>query len=1248
MKRIISFILILSIILSLGLVNIPNITFAAGSTTGLADSAFTYGALNGTTEVGAYPSATWASVADIFSETGASSFNTYKANSSPTTAMWFMADFGGVVNVNTINVQTIYGWVGTGNFYLSETLEDIDSVTPIAGTLTNGATRNDGTAITAEFPTVSARYLKIKITEEWVGQFSSSGIGLTKIYVSASASVTPTPTSAAAPTPTTGATPTPTPTPTAGATPTPAVGAGSTRGLSDSAFTFGALNGITEVGATATATWASVADIFSETGATSFRNYKADSSPASVIWFVADFGGLVHVNGINMQTAHQNANSCEFYLSENKEDIDSVTPIVGTITNNTSGISITATSFHVTARYLKIKLTESYSTQFATSGIDIKKIDVTTTNIAPPPTLSISGTASVGGTITATATGLSSYTTRGWQFSDSEVGTYTDITGVTSKSITIESTMQGKYIRYMVSNGSENMYSNVIGPIQGEKFSPVNRPDSAYTTTGVKAPSKDGSVNMYSGAELKVIFREYDNNILKRVQFDKTSPDGFYVQVDCGGIASFDTIKVRTLYTKVFSYEISVSNDGVKFNQYTITPRFIDEVDNGTEHSTYYSKDVLGEAISARYIRFKPLTSDNLFSNWGLTLVNLEFLMSSISEGTYSINGLPAIGETLSAKHTFLDSLRPTVRWLVSSNGISFDVEASTNDFILKDTHKGKYIKMRVLAEKHNSSEMEVHETPVIGPVDYYLDKPKVSNIRVLGNYTQNFEVGDVITFSYAYEQRADVKESGSIVTLKAYDDEGAFITLKSENVTSTTTDDMRYLISQNELGKTLKIEITPKFTWNNQEVLGDTEEKVIGIIEATTEKPPVLEALTVIGNFYQGSEIQGQYAFYDANGDAEGNTKYEWLSAKSVSSTTWNVIKSGTAKAGDILTYKITSADVNNFIKLSVIPVSVKAPTTGNNAYTSAKLVRGMPGANNPWIWSGGKITANTVLEAKYTYTHLSNIAEGDSVISWYKNGTKIAEGRNYQVNTSDVGAKLKFGVIPKATEEPYVGNEVFSSEVLVEGIDLGTSPKSSGPSTRPTSSAISTAVITTIAQPENVFRDIANHWAKDSIEAIKKLGIVEGTGDGNFLPDKHTTRAEGIKIIIGMLNEKPENLQTNFSDVSDNDWFAGYVQKASNLGFINTDANIRPNDALKREEMAKMIVIAYNMPIAEDVELPFDDLDDADETLIKYVKTAYKNGILKGISEKEFDFKSPVTRAQMSVIALRVIENGGTKNEN
>lgn len=51
---------------------------------------------------------------------------------------------------------------------------------------------------------------------------------------------------------------------------------------------------------------------------------------------------------------------------------------------------------------------------------------------------------------------------------------------------------------------------------------------------------------------------------------------------------------------------------------------------------------------------------------------------------------------------------------------------------------------------------------------------------------------------------------------------------------------------------------------------------------------------------------------------------------------------------------------------------------------------------------------------------------------------------------------------------------------------------------------------------------KDYEGHWAKESIEAVKKAGIMIGDSEGNFHPDRQVTRAELAIVVAKALNLK------------------------------------------------------------------------------------------------------------------------------
>lgn len=81
----------------------------------------------------------------------------------------------------------------------------------------------------------------------------------------------------------------------------------------------------------------------------------------------------------------------------------------------------------------------------------------------------------------------------------------------------------------------------------------------------------------------------------------------------------------------------------------------------------------------------------------------------------------------------------------------------------------------------------------------------------------------------------------------------------------------------------------------------------------------------------------------------------------------------------------------------------------------------------------------------------------------------------------------------------------------------------------------------------------------AQGAIEFLYKLSIVEGNPDGNFAPTKSLNRAEFAKLVIlaEQLDTIPLPKTRCFEDVPVDAWYAPYVCKAKELGYLKGDNN-------------------------------------------------------------------------------------------
>ncbi len=101
----------------------------------------------------------------------------------------------------------------------------------------------------------------------------------------------------------------------------------------------------------------------------------------------------------------------------------------------------------------------------------------------------------------------------------------------------------------------------------------------------------------------------------------------------------------------------------------------------------------------------------------------------------------------------------------------------------------------------------------------------------------------------------------------------------------------------------------------------------------------------------------------------------------------------------------------------------------------------------------------------------------------------------------------------------------------------------------------------------------------AHTSGEKLQDLGIISGDSDGNLLEDEPLTRAQ-LAVIVCQLNKVSEEakgytVNQGFDDVSDNSWYAPYVNYAKNKGWLNgTSATTFNPDGVVTEEMVAIVL--------------------------------------------------------------------------
>lgn len=104
--------------------------------------------------------------------------------------------------------------------------------------------------------------------------------------------------------------------------------------------------------------------------------------------------------------------------------------------------------------------------------------------------------------------------------------------------------------------------------------------------------------------------------------------------------------------------------------------------------------------------------------------------------------------------------------------------------------------------------------------------------------------------------------------------------------------------------------------------------------------------------------------------------------------------------------------------------------------------------------------------------------------------------------------------------------------------------------------------------------FLDIASSVEKSKIEALAERGMINGRTDTEFAPKGTMTRAEFAAIIVKSLGLefRGENI---FSDVKNDSWYINYVKTAYTHGIIKgiSESEFNPSGTITKEEAAVMV---------------------------------------------------------------------------
>lgn len=185
------------------------------------------------------------------------------------------------------------------------------------------------------------------------------------------------------------------------------------------------------------------------------------------------------------------------------------------------------------------------------------------------------------------------------------------------------------------------------------------------------------------------------------------------------------------------------------------------------------------------------------------------------------------------------------------------------------------------------------------------------------------------------------------------------------------------------------------------------------------------------------------------------------------------------------------------------------------------------------------------------------------------------------------------------------------------------------------------------TVNSGKSIFTDMDGYkWAEEAVMHIQSLGIVNGTGDGKFTPERIVTREEAVKMLM-LLYKKEITAYPSvipFTDVANDRWSFPYIAYAYGSKVINgkSESFFGATDTVTRQEMA---VMAWNvmklMGFNDKGREKFGDSDDVALWAKDAVEILGNYGIIHGRSAaKGFVFAptDDLSRAEAAVIISNI----------
>ena len=275
-----------------------------------------------------------------------------------------------------------------------------------------------------------------------------------------------------------------------------------------------------------------------------------------------------------------------------------------------------------------------------------------------------------------------------------------------------------------------------------------------------------------------------------------------------------------------------------------------------------------------------------------------------------------------------------------------------------------------------------------------------------------------------------------------------------------------------------------------------------------------------------------------------------------------------------------------------------------------------------------------------RFCYTYLTYGYDIDLIDLVDKLAETCAQAAQYQGDNGEaVAAALTEAEAKLAEISAYESNQAYLDSVTIYGPDSETS----------TVEALIQALNDAISGPQEEalpFTDVDGHWALDSIRKVYDQGLMTGTKDTLFAPDKTLSRAMVVTILYRLEGSPTVSGENPYTDTADGAWYTDAVIWADQQDIVGGYGNSQfgPLNDITREQLAAILLRyaqykTYDTSASADLSA-YTDAGDISAWALEALQWANGAGLISGRSADLLAPAGSTTRAETAVILVRFLE--------